>query len=318
MPFGGSMQGKNSKKVKKNKYYTFMFLPTGPHARIRTLNISKSVIKSVFLSLAGVILLSVFLVYKYNDVKDELRELQSMSEELMQQKVQVQNYALNLIDYKRQMYLIRDLDTKLRQVLSLGPRDKAKQLLGIGGPDELGIQNLAIIGEKKQDEALKEMRQELTQLQGVASKQETSLQTLIEYFEDKRSLFASTPADWPVHGWVTSPFGSRISPITGKMQFHEGMDIAAPIGTPVVAPADGVVIKAGFEAGYGDMVELSHGYGLKTVFGHNSRLNVKPGQHVQRGDIIAYVGDTGSSTGPHLHYEVRLNSLPVNPDRYLN
>ena len=80
----------------------------------------------------------------------------------------------------------------------------------------------------------------------------------------------------------------------------------------------GVVVKAGFESGYGDMVELSHGYGLKTIFGHNSRLNVKPGQHVQRGDIIAYVGDTGSSTGPHLHYEVRLNSLPVNPERYLN
>jgi murein DD-endopeptidase MepM/ murein hydrolase activator NlpD len=241
-----------------------------------------------------------------------------MREELMQQKAQVQNYALNLIDYKRQMFLIRDLDTKLRQALSLGPRDKAQQLLGIGGPDELGLQNLATIGEKKQDEALKEMHQEMTQLQEAASKQETSLQILIEYFEEKRSLYASTPSVWPVRGWVTSSFGNRISPLTGELQFHAGIDITAEIGTPVVAPADGVVIKAGFEAGYGNMVELSHGYGLKTVFGHNSRLNVKPGQHVQRGDIVAYVGDTGSSTGPHLHYEVRLNSLPVNPDRYLD
>jgi murein DD-endopeptidase MepM/ murein hydrolase activator NlpD len=311
------MGTKNSKKTRKKEYYTFIFLP-GPHARIRTLNISKSAIRSVFLSLAGVLILSVYLIYQYNDIKGQERELLSMSEELMQQKVQVQNFALNLIDYKRQMFLIRDLDTKLRQVLSLEPRDKAKQLLGIGGPDELGLENLATIGEKKHGEALKEMHQELTQLQGVASKQETSLQTLIEYFEDKRSIYASTPADWPVRGWVTSPFGSRISPITGKMQFHEGMDIAAQIGTPVFATADGVVIKAGFEASYGDMVELSHGYGLKTIFGHNSRLNVKPGQHVKRGDIIAYVGDTGSSTGPHLHYEVRLNSLPVNPDRYLH
>jgi murein DD-endopeptidase MepM/ murein hydrolase activator NlpD len=311
------MQGKNSKNAMKKEYYTFIFLP-GPHARIRTLNISKSAIRSVLLSLAGVLILSVYLIYQYHDIKGQERELQSMSEELMQQKVLVQNYALNLIDYKRQMFLIRDLDTKLRQVLSLGPRDKAQQLLGIGGPDELGLQNLATIGEKKQGEALKEMHQELTQLQGVASKQETSLQTLIEYFEDKRSLYASTPADWPVRGWVTSPFGSRISPITGKIQFHEGMDIAAQIGTPVIAPADGVVIKAGSESSYGDLVELSHGYGLKTIFGHNSRLNVKPGQHVKRGDIIAYVGDTGSSTGPHLHYEVRLNGLPVNPVHYLN
>ena len=162
------------------------------------------------------------------------------------------------------------------------------------------------------------MQQELTQLKGAASKQEASLQTLIEYFEDKRSLYAATPAVWPIRGWVTSPFGNRISPITGMKQFHEGIDIAAQIGTPVVAPADGVVIKADFESGYGNIVELSHGYGLKTVFGHNSQFNVKPGQHVKRGDIIAYSGNSGSSTGPHVHYEVRVNGLPVNPVRYLH
>jgi murein DD-endopeptidase MepM/ murein hydrolase activator NlpD len=141
----------------------------------------------------------------------------------MQQKAQVQNFALNLIDYKRRMFLIRDLDTKLRQALSLGPRDKAQQFLGIGGPDELGLQNLVTIGGKKQDEALKEMHQELTQLQEAASKQETSLQILIEYFEDKRSLYASTPSVWPVRGWVTSLFGNRNSPITSKIQFHAGV-----------------------------------------------------------------------------------------------
>jgi murein DD-endopeptidase MepM/ murein hydrolase activator NlpD len=311
------MQDKHSKNAENKKYYTFMFLPSS-NARVRTLNISRPMIALVLLSLVGVLVLSVYLVSKYNDVKGQAWELQSMREELMQQKAQVQNYALNLIDYKRQMFLIRDLDTKLRQALSLGPRDRATQLLGIGGPDELGLQNLAAIGAKSQGEALREMHQELTQLRDVASRQETSMQSLIEYFEEKRSLYAATPSVWPVRGWVTSPFGSRISPLTGKPQFHAGIDITADIGTPVAAPADGVVIKAGFEAGYGNMVELSHGYGLKTVFGHSSRLNVKPGQYVKRGDIIAYVGDTGSSTGPHLHYEVRLNSLPVNPDHYLN
>jgi murein DD-endopeptidase MepM/ murein hydrolase activator NlpD len=311
------MRGKNFRNARKKEYVTFLFLP-GPNARVRTLSISKSVIKSVLLSLAGVFVLSAYLLYEYNDVQGKAGELQSIREELMQQKTQVQNSALNLIAYKRQMFLIRDLDTKLRRAVGLGSRDKAQQLLGIGGRDELGLQNLAANGEKKQDQALKEMHQELTQLQGAASKEETSLQTLIEYFEDKRSLYASTPSVWPVRGWVTSPFGNRIGPFNGKIQFHEGIDIAAQIGTPVVAPADGVVIKAGFEAGYGNMVELSHGYGLKTVFGHNSRLNVKPGQRVKRGDIIAYSGNTGSSTGPHVHYEVRVNGLPVNPLRYLN
>lgn len=294
-----------------------MFLP-GPNKRVRTLSISKSVIKSVFLSLVAILALSFYLIYEYNDVKDKVWELRSMREELMQQRAQVQNFALNLLDYKRQMFLLRDLDTKLRRAISLGPRDKAQQVLGIGGPDELGLHNLTSIGEKKQEEALKEMHQELTQLKGAASRQEASLQMLIEYFEDKRSLYASTPSVWPVRGWVTSPFGNRTSPFSGILKFHEGMDIAAQTGTPVAAPADGVIIKAGFSTGYGNMVEISHGYGIRTLFAHNSRLNVKAGQRVKRGEVLAYVGDSGSSTGPHLHYEVRVNGLPVNPVRYLN
>jgi len=294
-----------------------MFVP-GPNERVRTLSISKSALKTVLLSFAAVLVLSLYLVYEYNDVKDKVWELQSVREELMQQKAQVQSFALNMLDYKRQMFLLRDLDTKLRRVVSLGPRDRAQQVLGIGGPDELGLQNLTTMGEKKQEEALKEMHQELSQLKGAASRQETSLQMLIEYFEDKRSLYASTPSAWPVRGWITSPFGNRTSPFSGIQKFHEGLDIAAQTGTPVMATADGVVIKAGFSTGYGNMVEISHGYGIKTVYAHNSRLNVKTGQHVKRSDIISYVGDTGSSTGPHLHYEVRLNGLPVNPVKYMN
>ncbi len=311
------MKARKSRKEKKKEYVTFMFLP-GPNAPVRTLTISKSVLKSVLVVLLFVFVLSLYLVYEYNDVKDKAWELRAMREEMMQQKAQVQNFALNILDYKRQMFLLRDLDTKLRRAVSLGPRDKAQQVLGIGGPDELGLQNLTTLGEKKQAEALREMNQELTQLRGAASRQEASLQVLIEYFEDKRSLHAATPALWPVRGWVTSHFGNRMSPFSGIQKFHEGIDIAAQTGTPIVAPADGVVIKAGFGTGYGNMVEISHGYGFKTLFAHNSRLNVKTGQRIRRGDIISYVGDSGSSTGPHLHYEVRLNGLPVNPTKYMN
>ena len=311
------MRAAKSRNTKKKEYFTIMFVP-GPNSRVRTLHISKSVIKSTLLSFLGVVILSFYLVYEYNDVKDKVWELQTVREELMQQKAQVQNFALNLLDYKRQMFLLRDLDTKLRRAVSLGPRDKAQQVLGIGGPDELGLQNLTALGEKKQAEALKEMSEELTQLKGAASRQEASLQMLIDYFEDKRSLFASTPSVWPVRGWVTSRFGTRTSPFSGILKFHEGLDIAAQTGTPVVSSADGVVVKASFGTGYGNMVEISHGYGIKTIYAHNSRLNVKAGQRVRRGDVIAYAGDSGSSTGPHLHYEVRLNGLPVNPAKYLN
>lgn len=311
------MKAATTRKKRKKEYYTFMFVP-GPNERVRTLSISKSAIKSALFILLGLIIISLYLIYEYNDVKDKVWELQAAREELMEQKAQVQNFALNILDYKRQMFRLRDLDTKLRRAVSLGPRDKAQQVLGIGGPDELGLQNLSAMSEKKQEEALKNMHEELTQLKGAALKQEASLQALIEYFEDKRSMYASTPRIWPVRGWVTSHFGNRISPFSGIQKFHEGIDIAAQTGTPVLASADGVVIKAGFGTGYGNMVEISHGYGIRTLYAHNSRLNVKVGQHVKRGDVIAYVGDSGSSTGPHLHYEVRVNNIPVNPARYLN
>jgi murein DD-endopeptidase MepM/ murein hydrolase activator NlpD len=311
------MRPGKSRNIKKKEYVTIMVVP-GPNSPVRTVRIAKSTIKTTLLSLLGVLVLSLYLVYEYNDVKDKVWELQAVREELMQQKAEVQNFALNMLDYKRQMFLLRDLDTKLRRAVSLGPRDKAQQVLGIGGPDELGIQNLTALGEKRQAEALKEMSEELSQLKGAASRQEASLQVLIEYFEDKRSLHASTPSVWPVRGWVTSRFGSRLSPFSGIIKPHEGLDIAAQTGTPVVATADGVVVKAGFGTGYGNMVELHHGYGMKTLYAHNSRLNVKAGQRVRRGEVIAYAGDSGSSTGPHLHYEVRLNGLPVNPAKYLN
>ncbi len=157
------MRGLKSRNTKKKEYVTFMFLP-GPNARVRTLNVSKAMIKSVILSLAGLLVLSLYLIYEYNNVKEKASELQSMREEIMQQKAQVQNFVLNLIDYKRQMYLIRALDTKLRQVESLGPSHKAQLFLGIGGPDELGHQNPSTIGEQKQDEVLKETHQELTHI----------------------------------------------------------------------------------------------------------------------------------------------------------
>ncbi len=310
------MGARKLRKARKKEYFTVMVVP-GPNAKVRTLSISKSLLKTVFSSLMVLLVVSLYLVYEYNDVKDKVWELQSVRQELMQQKAEVQNFALTLLDYKRQMFRLRDLDSKLRRAVSLSPRRKAKQALGIGGADELGLRNLADMGEKKQKEALQEMHKELTQLKGAALKQEASLQMLIEYFEDKRSIYASTPALWPVRGWVTSHFGNRTSPFSGILKFHEGIDIAAQTGSPIIAPADGVVIKARFSTGYGNMVQISHGYGIRSVFAHNSRLNVKAGQRIKRGDVIAYVGDSGSSTGPHLHYEIRVNGLPVNPARYM-
>ncbi len=125
------------------------------------------------------------------------------------------------------------------------------------------------------------------------------------------------PNIWPVEGPITAGFGERIDPFNGEGAFHSGIDIAAPVGTGVIAPADGVVVFADFDAGYGRMIILDHGHGITTRYGHLSSFAVIAGQHVHRGDIIGYVGLSGRSTGPHLHYEVRINDTPVNPHKYL-
>ena len=128
---------------------------------------------------------------------------------------------------------------------------------------------------------------------------------------------AQAPNLWPVQGIVTGSFGERIDPFNGEGAFHSGVDISSSYGTPVIAPADGIVTAAEVMGGYGRLIELNHGRGISTRYGHLSGFAVLPGEHVRRGDVIGYVGLTGRSTGPHLHYEVRINDTPVNPQKYL-
>ena len=127
----------------------------------------------------------------------------------------------------------------------------------------------------------------------------------------------SAPNLWPVEGAVTGSFGERIDPFNGEGAFHSGVDIASSYGQPVIAPADGVVVFADILGGYGRAIMIDHGHGLTTRFGHLANFAVTSGQHVHRGDTIGYVGLSGRSTGPHLHYEVRINDTPVNPHKYL-
>jgi murein DD-endopeptidase MepM/ murein hydrolase activator NlpD len=128
---------------------------------------------------------------------------------------------------------------------------------------------------------------------------------------------SAAPNLWPVEGQVTGSFGERIDPFNGEGAFHSGVDISAGFGQPVMAPADGVVVFADFMGGYGRAIVLDHGHGITTRYGHLANFAVISGQRVQRGDTLGYVGLSGRSTGPHLHYEVRINDTPVNPHKYL-
>lgn len=146
---------------------------------------------------------------------------------------------------------------------------------------------------------------------------EQSVIELWELLSDRQSLLAATPSIQPARGPIGSRFGYRIDPINGRQKMHAGLDITAPPGTPVRSPADGIVSFAGWDDQFGKLVSIDHGYGVLTRFAHNSQIFVQVGQKVSRYDVIAAVGSTGRSTGPHCHYEVRVNGIAVNPANYI-
>lgn len=162
-----------------------------------------------------------------------------------------------------------------------------------------------------------QLRGSLTALRWAVESQSDRLAALKTSAEAYQHKMRHTPNAWPVTGRVTSEYGRRRHPTRGVYQHHAGIDIAVPLGTPVLATAAGKVVHAGPNGGYGLTVVIDHGYGLRTLYAHNARVLVQPGDRVERGDVIALAGSTGVSTGPHVHYEVHVDGRPVNPREFL-
>ncbi|MGE3344883.1 MAG: M23 family metallopeptidase [Vicinamibacterales bacterium] len=146
---------------------------------------------------------------------------------------------------------------------------------------------------------------------------EERLQTVRTGVEKQQALASATPSIWPVVGYISSWFGNRRDPFDGSPDFHPGLDIAAPAGSPIRATADGTVQSAGYAGNYGNAVVVEHGFGISTRYGHMSRIAVRKGATIKRGDILGYVGSTGRATSAHLHYEILLNGQTINPMRLL-
>jgi len=201
---------------------------------------------------------------------------------------------------------LADLQTKIGDY-----ETRTRQLAIVAGLDNLDGEEAGIGGEGVEGSPdLDFMRYRAERLSG-------RLDRVANKLEERVRWFSSTPSVAPVKGILTSGFGSRRDPITGKRSFHPALDIAAPPGREVHAPADGIVTRAGRIGGLGNAVYISHGFGVNTRFGHMSKLTVKPGDRVHRGDVIGYVGSTGRSTGYHLHYEVHVDGKPINPLGYI-
>ncbi|KAB1443658.1 M23 family metallopeptidase [Pseudodesulfovibrio senegalensis] len=245
-----------------------------------------------------------------------LEKTLSMAEKTVQeQKTQLLSLSQKINALQKSLSRIRDFDSKLRVMINLD-QESAQTASAKGGSANENFSD-SYLPLYRQELLARKMHDFLHQLSVEARLEEVRQQEIVQSLRTKQDILEATPSIWPTSGWVTSPFAWRTSPFTGKREFHKGIDISAPRGTPIYAPARGMVQFAGHDGSYGLHIRLKHNSSLTTRYGHMNRLAVKVGQTVTRGELIGYVGNTGRSTGPHLHYEVRLNGVPVNPKRYI-
>jgi murein DD-endopeptidase MepM/ murein hydrolase activator NlpD len=209
---------------------------------------------------------------------------------------------------------ISQRDARIRVLANLEPIDPQVQAAGIGGPTVAGVEGDAGSAMRRTSE----VRVDLNALIRRANLLASSFKEAADSLTVHSARLSATPSIMPTQGWLTSAFSSmRSHPVLHVARPHEGIDVTAPLGTPIEAPAAGVVREAGWESGYGNTIVIDHGFGTVTKFAHASKIMVREGQRVSRGQRIALVGNTGLATGPHLHYEVHVNGRPVDPLRYV-
>lgn len=230
------------------------------------------------------------------------------------------NYALiqqrlNTLQQETDELLNRD-NNIYRSIFESSPIPDSARLKAMEQLKE--VQLVTSLGET---DLIKSITSQLNRLTLLATYQQKSFNTIEAMVKNKEKLLAAIPAIQPVSDKdltrIASGFGTRIDPVYKVPKFHAGLDFTAPVGTPIYATADGVVAEAGYNAGgYGNRVVINHGFGYETLYGHMYRVKARVGQKIKRGEVIGYVGSTGKSTGPHCHYEVHKNDLPVDPVYY--
>jgi len=286
------------------KNFTILIIPEGSH-RVRRLQFRRTALNAG-LALATLLLGGVAaLVIDAQMTRFDAADYQRLRTENREQRLELARLSENLDGLNEEMRLLVQNDAKVRVLAQLTP-SRETGLTGVGGAPEIDRSG-----------QVSELQQRIDDVRQQIDLRRQSQEEIQGFLNDQRSLSAAKPAGWPVKGWLTSTFGMRNSPFTGQRKMHEGVDIAARTGTPVYATADGIVTQAETAPGYGKLVVLDHGYGFKTYYAHNSKIFVKIGQRIKRGEKISAVGNTGSSTGSHVHYEVRRNNVPLNPRKYL-
>jgi murein DD-endopeptidase MepM/ murein hydrolase activator NlpD len=276
-------------------------------------------------SLAVVVCLSLvgYVVYDYYNLKHTTERLQlseatisAQMNEIVTQRKQIQEFSNEINLLKERLVALNQFEKKIRIIANIERTDLTANIFGVGGsiPEDLDAQ---IPIKEKHNSLMREMHSQIDQLSLASNNQQQGFESLLKELEDQQNLLASTPAIRPVRGWTTSKFGYRISPFTGRREFHKGYDIASRKGAPILSTAAGVVTFVGRKGLLGNAIVVDHGHGWVTTYAHCDKILKKPGEKVKRWEPIATVGSTGRSTGPHVHYQINLNGIPVNPEKYM-
>ncbi|CAM2065120.1 M23 family metallopeptidase [Sulfidibacter corallicola] len=288
--------------MKKTKYHIVVFSDNdGGHRQYRvtarSMKLVAGLVGTSLVVLAGLALV----VFKNFSHKEEYLLLLQENTRLSEAN---DRYLTATIEIEKKLKHFQERTTKLAQLVDVEPTDMATG--GIGGANMFA-----------EEELNQYLRYDLGLLRRRTMDLERELADVEADFISKTDELNSTPSILPARGWLSSGFSYRIDPYTKKRAWHNGLDVSCPLGTPVYAPADGKIAYKGYQGGYGNMLVISHGRGLETKYAHLDRFNVSKGQMVKRGDLIGFVGNTGRSTAPHLHYEVHRDGKAVNPRKFI-
>lgn len=307
-----------------NRFYTLMIVPEKT-AQVRRIVIPAWVLRGALIGLLLLGVLAGIMLLDYWYVMGQIDENKQLKIESRRLRQQVQIYRNKMDQLDRTMDRLQTFSTRLKVITNIEDRDNQFQSLNQALPDASSN-----VGAPKRTETaefdpeailLREDEEKLNQsfldLNQRSIHLEQNLNELYELLVDQKAFLAALPTRRPAGGVFTAGFGIRKSPFGDRDKMHEGLDIANGTGTHIFSTAHGIVTFAGQKPGYGRIVIIDHGFGLETWYGHTNKVLVKSGERVRRGQLVAYMGSTGRSTGPHVHYEVRVNGIPVDPLTYI-
>lgn len=305
------------KKKHAERRWTVMLVPHGSGAS-RAVEVSQTVMKAL-IGIGGVVAL-LFLVLGGTALSRGVNVTKSRALERENQLLasEIQRLRERLVGLRDTLDKFSEREQAMRLLAGLTPVDQDVQQGGIGGPSGQWSERDSLSAAGPNGQQALAARIDMDQLTRRANILVRSINEAYDSASSQRARYAALPSIMPTKGWLTSAFArEREHPILHLARPHEGMDLSARAGTEIEAPAAGVVTQVSWVEGYGNMLTIDHGYGLVTRYAHCSKILVVRGQRVKRGQQVALVGNTGLSTGPHLHYEVWVNGRPVNPMKYV-